>query len=105
MRFLSQINVTIEFYTSKLTLVLIFSSVVAFLVFFKYWVHMGPDPGLGPVCKIHSSHVTKLLWVPINFYYKNVLHVNISSQYVLSLLRSQVPYTDTIYQRHILTTG
>ena len=26
-------------------------------------------------CKIHISHVTKLVWVPINFYHEDVLQV------------------------------
>ena len=40
----------------------------------------------GLVCKIHISHVTKLVWVPINFYYEGVLQVQILGSHHLPFL-------------------
>ena len=55
------------------------------------------------VCKIHGSHVTKLAWVPINFYHGGLLQVTVSSLHHISFLVSYILIIFLLHENnHIL---
>ena len=65
-----------------------FNGNIYFLTTITFWTpkhdfgFQGPKiTKTGLVCKIHISHVTKLLWMPINFHYEGVLITDTSIRF------------------------
>ena len=67
-----------------------FTPKIPFWILLKFGVHKFTKTRL--VCKIDISHVTKLVWVPINFYYEGVLLVPILGSHHFPFLIYQGGY-------------